>query len=451
MRNSTPSASRRHQLVLSLSPHCLNVIHFQLGLLGWKRTNEIQIALPEGEDFLPQIQSRLAQCSRQWKLPPNTRAQWVLGGDILGIVPSTTSETGAGAALPFAANDTRTQSDQLSDSDHPSLMWIHKDWVAEIERISASCQLDLLEFFARAQLFQREVARLSGAFKVVIEQEVDQYFLHIFGPTGAMLRTKILGGKDTAALHPLLKAEIAGLGPVFDEPQQPQISLLAPAQLIDTFSESQGFECHVLDERPPADLLEQLWRSELEGIVVRSTYEEVVQNIKLLSIALAIVGLIVTGLMMWHDGKLQQAIDDGRQLVRKDLPKVEAAKALKAQTLQMADAVQAAKIFRENTGSLMAFTQILANFPPAPATLLYVRTDENSLAFVGNGDQTSVKWLQDRVFPGYAPLTELPVPEFLESGHPAIHVQTRKAPAPPAPLPSVALPASIAASRTTAE
>ena len=448
MRNRTPSASRRHQLVLSLSPHCLNVLHFQRGLLGWKRTNEAQLTLPEGDDFLPQIQFHLSQCSRQWKLPPNTRAQWVLGGDILSVIPPATSETGTFSALPFAANDTRTQSDQMSDSDHPSLMWIHKDWVAEIERISAGCQLDLVEFFARAQLFQRQAARLSGAFKVVIEQESDQYFLHIFGSTGAMLRTTILEKKETTALHPLLKAELAGLGPVLGEPKESQIYLQAPAQLIGTFSEWQGFECHVLDERPPADLLEQLWRSELEGIVVRSTYDEVVQNIKLLSIALAIVGLIVTGLMMWHDGKLQQAIDDGRQLVRKDLPKVEAAKALKAQTLQMADAVQAAKIFRENTGSLMAFTQILANFPPAPATLLYVRTDENSLAFVGNGDQTSVKWLQDRAFPGYAPLTELPVPEFLESGHPAIHVQTRKA---PAPLPSVALPASIAASRTTAE
>ncbi|NUN59560.1 MAG: hypothetical protein HUU13_00370 [Burkholderiaceae bacterium] len=448
MRNRTPSARRRHQLVLSLLPHGLHVLHLQRGILGWKRANEASLPLPEGDDFLPKIQSQLSHCIEQWKLPSGARVHWVLAGDILGIVPPSATETSLAAALPFSANDTRTQPDLFAGDTLPSLMWIHKDWIAEIERISSQCQLELVELYARAQLFQRHAAQRTGATKVVIERENGMLILHIFASTGMMLRTRILSDKDATALHAILQTELAGLRSGTDGQADRQKQLLAPAELVANPSEWHGFDCHALEQVSQADLLERLWHSDLEGIVVRPTHDDIVKGIKALSLSMGAAGLVGLGLMVWHDGQLQQQIDDGRTKSRKDLPRVEAAKALKSRTLQMAEAVQAAQTLRENSASMTAFTQILANFPPAPATLLYVRTDDNTLAFVGTGEEASVKWLQERSFPGYEPLTEFPVPEFLQNNNPAIHFQSRKS-APRAAAPSAtALPASTAASRT---
>lgn len=448
MRNRTPSARRRHQLVLSLLPHGLHILHFQRSLLGWKRVNEAQLPLPEGEDFLPQIQAQLAQCIQQWKLPPGARANWVLAGDILGIVPPSATETSPAAALPFSATDTRTQPDLFSASERTSLMWMHKDWIAEIERISSQCHLDLVEIFARAQLFQQHAARLTGAPKVVIEEEDGLLILHIYASAGMMLRTRILNNQEAKTLHAILQAELAGLNANTDRKPERPYHLVAPVELLANPSDWQGFECHSLETITQADLLEQLWRSDLEGIVVRSTHEGIVKDIKMLSIAMGGIGLVGLGLMAWHDGKLQQQIDDGRAQARKDLPRVEAAKALKTHTLQMANTVHAAKVFRESSGPMTAFTQILANFPPAPATLLYVRADENTFAFVGTGEEASVKWLQERTFPGYGPLTEFPVPEFLQNSNPVIHFQSRKSKPDAAARPATPSPASAAASRT---
>lgn len=448
MRNRTPSARRQHQLILSLLPHGLHVLHFQRGLLGWKRANEARLRLPEGDDFLPRIQSQLSQCIVQWKLPSGARAHWVLAGDILGIVPPSGTETSLAAALPFNVHDTRTQPDSFGGDTPPSLMWIHKDWIAEIERISSQCQLELVEIYARAQLFQQYAARHTGAPKVVLEHEDGLLILHIFASNGMMLRTRILSSKDATTLHALLQAELAGLHSGADRQVGRQTHLLAPKELVNNPAEWHEFDCHALEKIAQADLLDRLWRSDLEGIVVRNTHDDVVKGIKTLSLSIGALGLVGLGLMVWHDGKLQQQIDDGRAQSRKDLPKVEAAKALKSRTLQMADAVHAGQALRESSPAITAFTQILANFPPAPATLLYVRTDDNTLAFVGTGEAASVEWLQERSFPGYEPLTEFPVPEFLQNNNPAIHFQSRRS-TPRATAPSVtAIPASTAASRT---
>lgn len=449
MRKRTPTARRKHQLVLSLSPHCLHILHVQRGLMGWKRSNTTQLALSEGDDFLEQIQTHISECIARWKLPPAAQAYWVLAGDILGVIPAQQGDASAAAALPFSSNDTRTQPDQYTNADPPSVMWMHKDWVAEIERISAQSQLTLVEIFARAQLFQRQVALSPGQLKLVIEQESGENFLHIFSSDGMMLRTRVLGDFEISALHSLLRAEIASLDFSLDEAHSHTVHLLAPAGLVGKTSDWNGFDCHALRDISHAKRLEQLWRSDLAGIVIRPTYEAVINDIKVLSVTVGAAGLVGLGLMVWHDGKLRDQIEEHKSQAQRDVPAVGTAKALKKRTLQLADAVAVAETVRGATAATVAFTHILANFPPAPATLLYVRTDQKSLAFAGQGDEASVKWIQEKSFPGYEPLVELPVPEFLQNSNPSIRFQTRKSTPSDAVPPGKTLPASTPGSRTT--
>lgn len=118
------------------------------------------------------------------------------------------------------------------------------------------------------------------------------------------------------------------------------------------------------------------------------------------------------------------------------------ARALKARTLQMADAVRAAQALQAEDGALLGLARVATHFPPPPATLLYLRSDAGTLAFAGQGDDASVQALRQQQLPGYGPLSDLPVPEFLADAAPAIHLQAQRLPpeapaaAPPAPAAS---------------
>ena len=184
-----------------------------------------------------------------------------------------------------------------------------------------------MEIYARAQLFQLQAARRTGAPKVVLEREDGMLILHIFASSGMMLRTRILTSKDAATLHALLQTELAGLRTGTEDLTDRPTHLLAPTELVANPAEWHGFECHALEQIAEADLLERLWRSDLEGIVVRPTHDDIVKDIKALSLSMGAIGLVGLGLMVWHDGKLQQQIDDGRAQSRKDLPKVEIGRA----------------------------------------------------------------------------------------------------------------------------
>lgn len=438
MRNLSPSASWRHQLVLSLSPHSLCILHFYRGLLGWKRAHELQVPMPEGDGFSSQLQQQLADCVTRWKIPPATRAHWVLAGDILGIVPPSTQGAGAPPSLPFPASDTRTQVDAFGGADGASLMWMHKDWVTELERISSACRLDLVELYARAQLFQRLAARQPSSLRVVVETDTSDQFLHVYAANGTMLRTRVLDAHDANEhLAQTLQVELAALG----APGSPA-QLTTPKGYAAEAQTWADYQHHVLPPTSHSDLLEKLWRSDLSGIIVRHTHDDMVQTLKWLSVGLGAAGLAGLALMVWHDGRLERQIEEGRDRVRKDLPKVEAAKLLKARTLRMADAVQAVATARENPSALGPYTQLVAYFPPPPATLLYFSADNGSVALVAKGNEGSVKWLQEKPLAGFGAWSnDFPVPDYLAASTPEIHMQARKA----APVP-IAAPAQSLAS-----
>lgn len=435
MRLRSLSDASRHQLVLSLTPECLHLLHVQRGALGWRRAHQEQRALPPGDAFLSELQAQLAQCVQRWKLPPGTRAHWVLSGDILGLTAPAQAGTAASTLLPFAASDIRTQPDLFTKTGNPALLWIHKDWLAEIERISEQCGLQLVELYARAQLLQREAARAPGPVKVVLEHSAEQRptQLHLYGEGGALLRSRLLEGD---AVQDALQAELAALPGLPAQADTPA-SLLSTQQPPGDWP---GLRWRALAPLAEAERLWRLWRSDLEGIVVRTTHEELSSKLKTVSVALGVVGALALGAMIWHDGQLQQQIEEDSADARRDAPRVAAAQALKRRTLHMADSVQAFEALQQAGGALDGLALLVRQFPPPPATLLYVRAEPAALAFAASGDEASAQALRERGLPGYGPFTDWPVPDFLAETNPAIHLQTQKLP-PQAP-PTPAAPAS---------
>lgn len=442
MSNRFPPPPRRHQWVVSLSPHGLLVLHFQRGWLGWKQAHSHQAALPEGDDYLPSVQKVLKDCCRQWKTPAASDIYWVLAGDIMGVVPpapsaddATEPGAGAGALLPFASGAVLTQIDHFGQGAEKSLLWIHKDWATEIARISNACKLRAVEIFARAQLFQPLCGRNKNQTSIVLEADKDDYFLHIFAPDGAILRSRLVDKATLSdGLAGLLTVELASLPSNEENAPAKRFKLFAPAAQLPSKADW-SHSSQALPSTAPSALLEQLWRSGLEGIVLEATHHHLIQKINLWSMVAGGVGLAILATLLWHDGKLERQIEDTHEALRKQSPKVEAAKLLKAKTMWMADVVHAAQALEKDTETLAAFPQALAVFPPPPAALLYLRLDAKNLALAGTGDEAAVQWLHDHPVPQYQAFTDLPVPDFLAEQSISIHLQATKAPPPPSPPP----------------
>lgn len=424
MRNRYFSAERYHQVVVSLSPRGLHAVHMQRGALGWRRAHAAQINLPEGEEGLVHARTELLRCAEAWKLPRGSRAHWILAGDILGIVLTASSDASQ-TALPFGSADTRTQWDLFGRSENPSLLWIHNDWLAEIEQISGACGWELVEIYSRAQLFQQAVARLPSGLSAVVEKSDSVLFLHLFGPGAGLLRTTTLENHEASDLTRMLSAEFEALASV---PPHTGLArrLFADPTVAALALGWEGVEVARLPAVPFFDRMEAFWKSGVEGIVVRHTEGELVRRINALSLALGVAGMAVLGALAWHNAQLQDDIAAAHAQERVEAPKLAAAKTIRSQTLAMTNGMQAVKKLQHNAVALDAFQLILANFPPAPAALLYARADASSLAFAGRSGPESLDWVKNKSFPGYETLDNPPIPPFLQNVEPLIYVEARK-------------------------
>ena len=61
MLPTSTRASRRHQVVLSLTPESLRVLHLRRGLLGWRCAHEERLSIPPHEEDLSAISQALTE------------------------------------------------------------------------------------------------------------------------------------------------------------------------------------------------------------------------------------------------------------------------------------------------------------------------------------------------------------------------------------------------------
>ena len=433
-------APRRHYLLLSLTPQGLHVLHLRRGLGGWKRAHDERLVLSEHDNDLTATQTPLIQRLQDWQVPHGTCVLWVLAGDVMGVALPPAGGA-AGPVLPFLSSEVRTHADGYGDipkgiQPQRPLLWMHKEWIAEIERFSSACGLQLVELFCRGQLFQPWVTQHPKALRLLIESDGSDHFLHIYAASGKLLRTRVLDDErardiqNAHALNSLIKIEMLGLSLTPGAPDS-QMQLMLPAGLADRDAlNAQGtLDVATLPGRSPGDWLWGLWRSALEGIVVRPKHHELVRSLTLGSIALGVVGLLVLAGLAWHNNHLEAQISSDRTVVRRQLPRVEIAQTQRAQALRMADVVQAGTQPSVQGDAFDTMLRGLAGFPPPPATLLYLQATSNLLAFVATGNNLSQQWLKDKPAEGFSPYTDFTVPASLASMEPAIHLQARRQPA----------------------
>jgi hypothetical protein len=431
MRTTFKNNSSRHQIVVSLAPRSALAVHFHCGLLGWRRRHEVQFDLPNGDDFFLTLQRNLLENISSWKIPSNSSVAWILTPDILGIVsnPLASPEMSLSAPpLPFAQNQVRTQIDNFNESGASSLLWIHNDWVAEIERISRECNLQLVECFARAQIFQKNIfEKKSSGLQILIESASNAHCLHIYGNDGKILRSRILEEFQDISLSSTIAAEISSIKHRNRTSAPTPISVyLADSEI----GKLQNFSDYKIVNRTnwgsAYSILERFWRSDLEGIVIRPIHQRTIRGLLVFSGVLCAIGLVLLTALVWHDGKLREISDTQTADLRRMAPEVKKADAQRYIALKNFDFIKAAKQFEEEYNATETLSQVLAVFPSPPATITYFHASPQKLEIYGQGSEADVVKLKNSPISGYSEFTESPAPESSQEIHSGIHLQAKR-------------------------
>ncbi len=425
MRTSSSNSSR-HQIVLSLTPSGADVLHLQRSLFGWKRIHQAHFDLPTGEVFFQALRQNLTTTISDWNIPPNVFAFWIITPDILGVISSSPGKTGLpSSSLPFPPSTVKTQVDNFGGEGSTSLLWIHNDWLSEIERISRDCRLLLVECFARSQIFQNFMSQASSSkIKILVEGNPDALCLHIFDDKGKILRSRILTSNNSLPLSSTLNAEISSIKHYGEENSKTPISLWTSEEIkiqLQDFASSNNwkfqkeFDNHLMSEN--------LWRSGIEGIVLRPTHQHTVRTLLLAAGAIGAAGLLVLFGLMWHKGILTELASEQESELRKIAPSVKKAKDQKALTIRMADLVRAGEHLEKANQATDTFIQLLTIFPPSPATLLYFHASPQKIELAGGGSESDIRKIKENPILGYTSFVEMPAPEFLAAKTSEIHLR----------------------------
>lgn len=412
-----PTSRQQHHIVVSLTPRWLRVIHFRRSIWGWQRAHEGSVRLGGNPENLDEIHDELGRITASWGLNGRRKVDWVVSGDILGIAAPQSAES-LQSELPFTLTETVTAREYLSPQDRMTFLWMHKDWLAELERISASRGWELVEIFSRAQLFQREMAFNKRISTAILEHEDDCLLFHMYQSGGGITRSTVI--EESNPEHALLRfnAEFRSLTTVQGvSGQRPRILISEDFQIPGDL-----YEIDRLKKISEFDRLESLWRSNAEGIVVRSSLAEHVKRLKFFTAAIAALGLAGVSFVAWHDSYLEETLASDLRQERILAPKAVSAKNMVSRTVEMSSVMEAMRRLQDSPDAFVTFQWILASFPPPPAALLHVNITPRSIEIFGTGLKEHVEWVKKRPIAGHTEFSEIQIPDFLASRTPEIHL-----------------------------
>ena len=384
--------SRDQHVFVSMTSSGLDVALYKSGFLGWREAAFANVPLDSLGDDLALVKLGLSNVIDGWHIPSQTNVSWVLPPDIVGVVHNKT-EARDGPELnqvfPFTRDDISVSKAWNGRDLSTSILWVHKDWVAVLQRISQTVGLQCCELFTRAQLFSAFMPQSSRAHGVLIDAVRGESFLHIFNGNRELIRSKNLGSGHAVLLNAALERELAAIGGsvashMYCVGTHPQDLLREAGQ-----GTNQVF-CELQTETP-SRTLRIVALSLQRGIEVGSANDaKAVKTIGLLS-AVA-VGIVLTTLVavLWHDSELKTQIAQQRTNVRKDLVLYEEAKTLRLDAMRFAKAIELKNQFTNQPESFRVLADALGTLEPN-ATLHYFSQNGANVRLSGVTDAGKYK------------------------------------------------------------
>ena len=467
------AAANRHWLV-SLAPSSVDVCEARRGLGGWRIARRQRHPVDGDHDLVPQLERVMALQAKAWALAARVEATVVVAPDMLGSVLSsepagteTGSQTPFTAALPFAANDVSvSRPTSVPGRDRPAAgasaarlqqaFWIHADWQMAIRQTLAAAGLDVVELHARAQVFAgaASAADRGGAGLVAIleaDHSYDGVYLHVFAPSGVVVRTTCIARQEPAAAGTVVAQELSaivarvmGADGVHSQTGHP--ALMSPlARERVQWPAVPGFVLGSTSTEANDLALLALWRSSLEGIELRPTWPRLQQRLQVASLAIGLVGAGAYGAMIWHGRQLDAEIEQLRVTERKVRPAVQAVQRQREQALFMSSTLASAHHLAQvpRTQVLEAVGDLAAAMP-AQATVSWLKADDQTLVVAGTVTQRNARFPDGLALTGFEPGRPATPPDFVVPARQAFAVEFRRKAAPPAAASAAPAPALVA-------
>ena len=377
---------RDSHVFASLTTTCLDVGVYELGFLGWRQVAFSTVPIDNLGDNFDQLETALLSATAGWRIKSQTNVSWVLPPDIVGVVPNTKGlRDGPELDLIFPfSRDQILVSKSLNGRDlGPSILWVHKDWVAVLQRISHSAGLQCCELFARAQLFTRSFP-VVGVHGVLIDSVREESFLHIYRADRELVRSKSLGKVRTLTLDASFERELVSLG-------DNAASMYCAGSNLPLFQWEAGrgaSESFIeLPVKAPDEVLRALAYSLEQGVEIDSTYGGVVKTITSLSVLVVGLLLAILCFVSWHGYELKSTVKEGRASIRKDLSAYESAKTLRLEAVRFAKAIELKDKFTNQPESFKILADTLAALGP-DATLMFFSQDGLNVRLAGGADSS---------------------------------------------------------------
>lgn len=371
--------------MISLSSTGLTVVHLRRDFYNWVILHTDKLDLSEDQQDFNAIPAKIRKLTHDWKIP-NTKnnttwVSWILPSDILAalrgeLTTHNTPQEAIASRVPYALNELRLSDFSTRSKNPKTIYWLHSDWIQAFQQTAQALGGVADECYARAQLFLSILPKaVKKQNRVLLESDGVSRYLHIYAPNGTVLRTTKLNAHinthDTASLMDSVRREMVLLPAGEDDTKNksPSAAIYGWNVKIPELRSELGLrELNDSHQGAPETLFLPLLKSAQTGVEIQPTYEPLLNRVNAWSLGWAVVGGALIGAMVSHDDELKTQIEDQRFELRRLTHHYQNSKAIRRDTLRMAESVDMKNRFAAGAPAFQPLAEVVTALNP-PNTL----------------------------------------------------------------------------------
>lgn len=406
--------SRRQHLIVSLTASGLEVAQYHRAFTTWVCLQSVALNFAQPVQDASETVAKLQEATSKWGIEHGCLASWVMPADVVAVqvlAPASNLSADNAGLFPFELNDMKLSDFNRSSKNEQSISWIHKDWVGQLVKLSSDLGWVCDEIYARAQLFLPSLPKREGKFRVLVEGDSTERHLHMYSPSGAVVRTSKISANNPDGVALAIRREIAATS----APLTTEFCILIDSQQLASIGDISAQS--VVQEFEPSSLPSLgigLIESAQTGVEIVPTYGALTQRVQAYSLGFAIVGAVMIGALVWHDGVLQSKIDDDRRQIRKDTSPFQIARAQRLETLKMAQAIQVKSDIVMQPPVFRPLSEMMSSIA-IPAKLSSYEQTASTVRISGTGATGAAMKSLFEKNPKFSKVRVVPVPDFLKS------------------------------------
>lgn len=391
--------SKPHRIMIALSSAGLTVAHLRRDFSAWVLLHVGKLDLPEDQQDFNEIPAKIRALTKGWKIPNaknnTTWVSWILPADILAVsrgelTTHTTPQEAIASRVPYALNELKLSDFSARSKNPQTVYWMHSDWVQAFQQTAQAMGGVVDECYSRAQLFLSILPKtIKKQHRILLESDGINRYLHIYAANGDVLRTtkfNALQTRDAAALVDAVRREMVLLQTIDDAQNADNTDATEDADDENHKKVKKSVQSPVtpavyglnikipelrselglkeLTECAPETLFLPLLKSWQTGVEIQATYEPLLNRANAWSLGWAVIGCALIGAMVSHDDELKTQIDDQRFELRRLTHNYQNAKAIRRDTLRMAESVDMKNHFAEGAPAFQPLAEVVMALNP---------------------------------------------------------------------------------------